>query len=106
MAKCEVRPPGKTIIEFRYTERQNVPFICATPFCPFTLVEVSALATPELLVEIEAIAHIGKGGAALGARQMADASIAMRLTGKRQSIAKGRNICPSQRRINHELLVD
>ena len=26
-----------------------------------TLVEVSALATPELLVEIEAIAHIGKG---------------------------------------------
>ena len=27
-----------------------------------TLVEVSALATPEILVEIEAIAHIGKGG--------------------------------------------
>jgi enamine deaminase RidA (YjgF/YER057c/UK114 family) len=26
-----------------------------------TLVEVSALATPELLVEIEAIAHIEKG---------------------------------------------
>jgi 2-iminobutanoate/2-iminopropanoate deaminase len=26
-----------------------------------TLVEVSALATPEILVEIEAIAHIGKG---------------------------------------------
>lgn len=29
-----------------------------------TLVEVSALAAPEILVEIEAIAHLGKGSAA------------------------------------------
>ncbi len=33
----------------------------AGDFPASTLVEVSALAAPEILVEIEAVAHIGKG---------------------------------------------